>query len=131
MAAATMVACTNDDFTQDTPSIGHDNLGELIKAPILGVNVESNADTKAFDGASFLWRPATDNQGQVTRTENIGLCWTGVSNSEYGGPIDVTGDKVYTNIKFDHVGWLFSGEKLLNCTAAFSKTVSITTGTTN
>lgn len=111
MAAATMVACTNDDFTQDTPSIGHDNLGELIKAPILGVNVESNADTKAFDGASFLWRPATDNQGQVTRTENIGLCWTGVSNSEYGGPIDVTGDKVYTNIKFDHVGWLFSGEK--------------------
>lgn len=38
MATATMVACTNDDFTQDTPSIGHDNLGELIKTPILGVN---------------------------------------------------------------------------------------------
>lgn len=111
MATATMVACTNDDFTQDTPSIGHDNLGELIKTPILGVNVESNADTKAFDGRGFLWRPVTDENGNVTSTENIGLCWTGVGTPEYGGPTDVTGDKVYTNIKFDHVGWLYSGEK--------------------
>lgn len=111
MATATMVACTNDDFTQDTPSIGHDNLGELIKTPILGVNVESNADTKAFGGRGFLWRPVTDENGNVTSTENIGLCWTGVGTPEYGGPTDVTGDKVYTNIKFDHVGWLYSGEK--------------------
>lgn len=111
MATATMVACTNDDFTQDTPSIGHDNLGELIKTPILGVNVESNADTKAFDGRGFLWRPVTDENDNVTSTENIGLCWTGVGTPEYGGPTDVTGDKVYTNIKFDHVGWLYSGEK--------------------
>lgn len=111
MATATMVACTNDDFTQDTPSIGHDNLGELIKTPILGVNVESNADTKAFDKRGFLWRPVTDEKGNVTSTENIGLCWTGVGTPEYGGPTDVTGDKVYTNIKFDHVGWLYSGEK--------------------
>ncbi|WP_277121218.1 hypothetical protein [Bacteroides ndongoniae] len=110
MAAATMVACTNEDFTQEASSVGHDGLGELVKAPMLGVSIEADANTKAFEGTGFLWRPTTVN-GKVTSTENIGLCWTGVGTPEYGGPTDVTGDKVYTNIKFDHVGWLYSGEK--------------------
>lgn len=128
MAAATMVACTNEDFTQEASSVGHDGLGELVKAPMLGVSIEADANTKAFEGTGFLWRPTTVN-GKVTSTENIGLCWTGVGTPEYGGPTDVTGDKVYTNIKFDHVGWLYSGEKTPKLHCGVLEMVSITTGT--
>lgn len=112
MATATMVACTNDDFTQESSIIGHDNLGELINAPIMGVGLESDAITKAIDeNGKFLWDPTTKEEGQsaiVTKTENIGLCWTGVGSSKYPGPATETGDNVYTNIKFDHVGWMFA-----------------------
>lgn len=112
MATATMVACTNDDFTQESSIIGHDNLGELINAPIMGVGLESDAITKAIDeNGKFLWDPTTEGEGQnakVTKTENIGLCWTGVGSSKYPGPATETGDNVYTNIKFDHVGWMFA-----------------------
>lgn len=115
MATATMVACTNDDFTQESSIIGHDNLGELINAPIMGVGLESDAITKAIDEkGKFLWDPTTEGEGQsakVTKTENIGLCWTGVGSSKYPGPATETGDNVYTNIKFDHVGWMFASAK--------------------
>lgn len=115
MATATMVACTNDDFTQESSIIGHDNLGELINAPIMGVGLESDAITKAIDeNGKFLWDPTTEGEGQsaiVTKTENIGLCWTGVGSSKYPGPATETGDNVYTNIKFDHVGWMFASAK--------------------
>ncbi len=115
MATATMVACTNDDFTQESSIIGHDNLGELINAPIMGVGLESDAITKAIDeNGKFLWDPTTEGEGPnaiVTKTENIGLCWTGVGSSKYPGPATETGDNVYTNIKFDHVGWMFASAK--------------------
>lgn len=115
MATATMVACTNDDFTQESSIIGHDNLGELINAPIMGVGLESDAITKAIDeSGKFLWDPTTEGKGsnaKVTKTENIGLCWTGVGSSKYPGPATETGDNVYTNIKFDHVGWMFASAK--------------------
>ncbi len=115
MATATMVACTNDDFTQESSIIGHDNLGELINAPIMGVGLESDAITKAIDeSGKFLWDPTTEGEGsnaKVTKTENIGLCWTGVGSSKYPGPATETGDNVYTNIKFDHVGWMFASAK--------------------
>lgn len=113
MAAATMVACTNDDFTQSDSVIGHDNLGKLIKTPMLGVSIEADAETRAYDNSGFLWRPNTDNTTppKVISSENIGFCWTGVNTGKYGGPLAETGDKVYTNINFEHVGWLYEGEK--------------------
>lgn len=110
MATATMVACTNDDFTQESSIIGHDNLGELINAPILGGGVEMDAETKAFSSeGKFSWNPQTNDQGQVTATETIGLCWTGVVKGNKG-PREETDNDVYTNIKFEHVGWLFEGQ---------------------
>ena len=105
-----MVACTNDDFTQESSIIGHDNLGELINAPILGGGVEMDAETKAFSSeGKFSWNPQTNDQGQVTATETIGLCWTGVVKGNKG-PREETDNDVYTNIKFEHVGWLFEGQ---------------------
>lgn len=110
MATATMVACTNDDFTQESSIIGHDNLGELINAPILGGGVEMDAETKAFSSeGKFSWNPQTNDKGQVTATETIGLCWTGVVKGNKG-PREETDNDVYTNIKFEHVGWLFEGQ---------------------
>lgn len=117
MAAATMAACSNEDFVQNSSSIGSDNLGKLIEAPVLGVGVSLGGETRAFGNDGWEWTPTTTTGGngsaQVTAVESIGLCWTGVNNNKdgYAGPAKETGDMVYTNVKFDHVGWLYTGEK--------------------
>ena len=46
MAAATMAACSNEDFVQNSSSIGSDNLGKLIEAPVLGVGVSLGGETR-------------------------------------------------------------------------------------
>lgn len=105
-----LAACTNDEFTQNT-SIGEDKLGKLIETPMLGVGV-TDANTKAYVDRSWQWLPTTDaNTGQVVDVDRIGLCWTGVNNGgDYAGPLAETGDMVYTNVKFEQVGWLYNGE---------------------
>lgn len=107
-----LAACTNDEFTQNA-SIGEDKLGKLIETPMLGVDV-TDANTKAYVNGSWQWLPTMgtdENAGQVVDVDRIGLCWTGVNNgSDYAGPLTETGDMVYTNVKFEQVGWLYEGE---------------------
>lgn len=119
MAAAlplVITGCSNDDFAEKSPAL-KDNLGKLIEAPLLGVAVETqDAATRGqYGDDAWEWVPTTQaTSPYVTGVDKIGLCWTGVNNSEdedaIPGPAATTGDMVYTNMQFDHVGWLYTGE---------------------
>lgn len=119
MAAAlplVITGCSNDDFAEKSPAL-KDNLGKLIEAPLLGVAVETqDAATRGqYGDDAWEWAPTTQATApHVTGVDKIGLCWTGVNNSEdedaIPGPAATTGDMVYTNMQFDHVGWLYTGE---------------------
>lgn len=106
-----IAACSNEEFTSEGV-VGQDKLGKLIEAPLLGGGVEANAPgTRVYDKAGWTWIPATDGTA-ITGVNSIGLCWTGVNNNPdgYKGPASETGDMVYTNVQFDHAGWLYTGE---------------------
>lgn len=106
-------ACQNDEFTHET-GIGQDKLGTLIESPLLGVGVEmGDASTRVYEEGSWKWKPTVGAESPYAKVvEAIGLCWTGVNNGDgYKGPADNTGDMVYTNVKFNHVGWLYEGEE--------------------
>lgn len=106
-----IAACSNEEFTSEGV-VGQDKLGKLIEAPLLGGGVEANAPgTRVYDEAGWTWIPTTDGTA-ITGVNSIGLCWTGVNNNPdgYKGPASETGDMVYTNVQFDHAGWLYTGE---------------------
>ena len=109
-------ACQNDDFVQEN-IIGQDNLGKLIEAPLLGVGVETgDPTTRLYENGKWTWKPKVDPSAEAAThaisVDAIGLCWTGVNNNEdgYAGPLTETSDMVYTNVKFNHVGWLYEGQ---------------------
>lgn len=106
-------ACSEESFNSEVAVGGHDNLGQLIEAPLLGGGVEQNADTKIYQGNTWKWLPETDGSSMITGVNSIGLCWTGVNNNAdgYPGPTSTTGPLVYTNVKFDHAGWLYTGQE--------------------
>lgn len=114
--AAMFASCANEELVQNA-AINNDKLGTLIDAPFLGVNAGMNVDSRAYVESEtvgslgkWAWLPAM-NAIAIASVDNIGLCWTGVNqNGVYGGPLAETGDMVYTNVKFEHIGWLFEGE---------------------
>ena len=107
-------ACTNDELAPTTNGvIGNDHLGKLIATPLLGVGVGNEAGTKVYQNGSWQWLPSYDiAETKILDVDRIGLCWTGVNNNPegYEGPAKETGDMVYTNVKFEHVGWLYENE---------------------
>lgn len=115
--AAMLASCANEELVQDV-AMNNDKLGTLIDVPFLGVNAGMNVDSRAYvepDNAGSLgkwaWLPTMNASDEVQSVDNIGLCWTGVNNNGvYGGPLAETGHMVYTNVKFEHIGWLFDGE---------------------
>ena len=72
-----------------------------------------DASTRVYEDGSWAWKPEVgEDSPYATDVDKIGLCWTGVNNgSGYAGPASETGDMVYTNVKFNHVGWLYEGEE--------------------
>lgn len=114
MTTAAFAACTNEDFVQDSTVVGNDNLGKLIQSPVLGLNVQDDSNSRVYEERSWVWKPTMSNDQSpvVLDVDKIGLCWTGVNNNEdgYPGPAKETGDYVYTNVKFNHIGWLYEGE---------------------
>lgn len=118
--AAMFASCANEELVQNA-AINNDKLGTLIDVPFLGVNAGMNVDSRAYvesETANSLgkwaWLPdmdVTTSPATIKSVDNIGLCWTGVNqNGVYGGPLAETSDMVYTNVKFEHIGWLFDGE---------------------
>lgn len=116
--AAMFASCANEELVQNA-AINNDKLGTLIDVPFLGVNAGMNVDSRAYVESGtvgslgkWAWLPVMNaGTGTIDSVDNIGLCWTGVNqNGVYGGPLAETGDMVYTNVKFEHIGWLYDGE---------------------
>lgn len=106
-------ACQSDELVIENVEGERDQLGTLIEAPMLGVGVDMSGATRSYDNKKWYWTPTLNSNGDaVIGVEKIGLCWTGVNNNAdgYAGPATTTGDMVYTNIRFDHAGWLYQGE---------------------
>lgn len=113
-----LAACTNDDFVSESSNAIRDDKGLLVE---LSENfaiaaTKGDAETRAYDqNGKFVWVPnqvnATD--GSATEPATLGLCWTGVNNTnpEYSA-LQTTDYRVFTNYKFEHQGWLYEGETL-------------------
>lgn len=106
-------ACTNEEFTADN-FVGNDGIGELVdlKGGIVVAKGSGSAQSRAInEEGDFWWMPsgALGTVGEIP--EEIGLCWTGVNNSNPDkAPATSTGSMVYTNYKFTHSGWLYEDE---------------------
>lgn len=112
LAAAMMAGCADDEFVTNSGINGNEELkGKLVEAGLLGVGrSEGDAQTRAYNpNGSFVWMPselASDGFLTADRlNQKIGLCWTGVAKDGYGA-VQVADQKVYTNYKYEHVGWL-------------------------
>lgn len=111
-------ACNNDEIVSNSSM--YDGKGELIQLDpnfLISVDRSSEAVTRKYVNENgkinFLWLPEYNAvDGSEIKPEAIGLCWTGVNldNSDLG-PLKETGNMVYTNYKFDHSGWLYTGEE--------------------
>lgn len=111
-------ACTNDDFVSESSNAIRDDKGLLVE---LSENfaiaaTKGDAETRAYDqNGKFVWVPnAVDpTDGSATEPATLGLCWTGVNNTnpEYSA-LQTTDYRVFTNYKFEHQGWLYDGETL-------------------
>ena len=106
-------ACTNEEFTTDN-FVGNDGIGELVdlKGGIVVAKGGDNAQSRAIDeDGKFWWMPFGELGSVNEIPEEIGLCWTGVNNTNPDkAPAASTGSMVYTNYKFTHAGWLYKGE---------------------
>ena len=106
-------ACTNEEFTTDN-FVGNDGIGELVdlKGGIVVAKGGDNAQSRAIDEDGKVWWMPFGELGSVNEIpEEIGLCWTGVNNTNPDkAPAASTGSMVYTNYKFTHAGWLYKGE---------------------
>lgn len=112
-ASLVLAGCSDEQYL-DQANVGYqDGIGTLIETPMLGVGLETEAATRAYDDkGNWTWIPEVTN-GQVTAVDAIGLCWTGVNNNAengYPGPLATTGENVYSNYKFEHAGWMYAGE---------------------
>lgn len=113
-----LAACTNDDFVSESSNAIRDDKGLLVE---LSENfaiaaTKGDAETRAYDqNGKFVWVPnAVDpTNGSATEPATLGLCWTGVNNTnpEYSA-LQTTDYRVFTNYKFEHQGWLYDGETL-------------------
>lgn len=111
-------ACTNDDFVSESSNAIRDDKGLLVE---LSENfaiaaTKGDAETRAYDqNGKFVWVPNAVNptDGSATEPATLGLCWTGVNNTnpEYSA-LQTTDYRVFTNYKFEHQGWLYDGETL-------------------
>lgn len=111
-------ACTNDDFVSESSNAIRDDKGLLVE---LSENfaiaaTKGDAETRAYDqNGKFVWVPNAVNptDGSATEPATLGLCWTGVNNTnpEYSA-LQTTDYRVFTNYKFEHQGWLYEGEAL-------------------
>lgn len=111
-------ACTNDDFVSESSNAIRDDKGLLVE---LSENfaiaaTKGDAETRAYDqNGKFVWVPNAVNStnGSATEPATLGLCWTGVNNTnpEYSA-LQTTDYRVFTNYKFEHQGWLYDGETL-------------------
>lgn len=111
-------ACTNDDFVSESSNAIRDDKGLLVE---LSENfaiaaTKGDAETRAYDqNGKFVWVPNAVNptDGSATEPATLGLCWTGVNNTnpEYSA-LQTTDYRVFTNYKFEHQGWLYKGEAL-------------------
>lgn len=113
-----LAACTNDDFVSESSNAIRDDKGLLVE---LSENfaiaaTKGDAETRAYDqNGNFVWVPNDVNKanGSATEPATLGLCWTGVNNTnpEYSA-LQTTDYRVFTNYKFEHQGWLYDGETL-------------------
>ena len=113
-----LAACTNDDFVSESSNAIRDDKGLLVE---LSENfaiaaTKGDAETRAYDqNGKFVWVPNQVNvtDGSATEPATLGLCWTGVNNTnpEYSA-LQTTDYRVFTNYKFEHQGWLYEGETL-------------------
>lgn len=113
-----LAACTNDDFVSESSNAIRDDKGLLVE---LSENfaiaaTKGDAETRAYDqNGKFVWVPNQVNtaNGSATEPATLGLCWTGVNNTnpEYSA-LQTTDYRVFTNYKFEHQGWLYDGEAL-------------------
>lgn len=113
-----LAACTNDDFVSESSNAIRDDKGLLVE---LSENfaiaaTKGDAETRAYDqNGKFVWVPnAVDpTNGSATEPATLGLCWTGVNNTnpEYSA-LQTTDYRVFTNYKFEHQGWLYKDETL-------------------
>ncbi|MDO3391984.1 hypothetical protein Q3C19_16110 [Bacteroides sp. ET489] len=113
-----LAACTNDDFVSESSNAIRDDKGLLVE---LSENfaiaaTKGDAETRAYDqNGKFVWVPNAVNptNGSATAPATLGLCWTGVNNTnpEYSA-LQTTDYRVFTNYKFEHQGWLYDGETL-------------------
>ena len=113
-----LAACTNDDFVSESSNAIRDDKGLLVE---LSENfaiaaTKGDAETRAYDqNGNFVWVPNDVNEvdGSATEPATLGLCWTGVNNTnpEYSA-LQTTDYRVFTNYKFEHQGWLYDGETL-------------------
>ncbi len=113
-----LAACTNDDFVSESSNAIRDDKGLLVE---LSENfaiaaTKGDAETRAYDqNGNFVWKPnkVDDTNGFATEPATLGLCWTGVNNTnpEYSA-LQTTDYRVFTNYKFEHQGWLYDGETL-------------------
>lgn len=111
-------ACTNDDFVSESSNAIRDDKGLLVE---LSENfaiaaTKGDAETRAYDqNGNFVWVPndVDEANGFATEPATLGLCWTGVNNTnpEYSA-LQTTDYRVFTNYKFEHQGWLYDGETL-------------------
>ena len=100
-------ACVQDEFESNSMSQAQE--GELITLPenyLLAGMFGGSADTRSIynNGVEFAWLPVNDVP------DAIGLCWR-------GGGYTSNPSVVYTNYKFEHFGWLGTGETapVLDC----------------
>lgn len=107
----TVAACTNEEFT--TNEAKFDGKGELVELKGGLALTKGNIQTRALDeNGKFIWMPSgTLGDASLEIPEKIGLCWTGVNNTNPDkAPATATGDMVYTNYEFVHSGWLYEDE---------------------
>ena len=113
LASAMFAGCSNDEWQSNEYAEGLKN-GKLVSSGLLSMSVGAEAGTRALSPlGNFVWMPeSVDESGNILENSNqkIGLCWTGRNIDEPGYGVITTEDaltaNVYSNVKFEHVGWL-------------------------
>lgn len=113
LASAMFAGCSNDEWQSNEYAEGLKN-GKLVSSGLLSMSVGAEAGTRALSPiGNFVWMPErVDGSGNILEDSNqkIGLCWTGRNIDEPGYGVITTEDaltaNVYSNVKFEHVGWL-------------------------
>lgn len=105
-----IVACTNEEFITDNGNQTLDgNKIELSKNfTLVGKKTEGTLSTRSamlpWGGSNVLaWVPSAADENEIldnSKWDQIGLAWLN----------ETPGDKVYTNYRFQHYGWLNENE---------------------